>query len=89
MIILKLLNVAADCQSVMWVCFFPPPLSQGDGTYEVCDDFVIDDWLREKVRMSRTRGTKHSWPKCAACRLRDPSTKSVALQFVRFIFAVW
>ena len=22
---------------------------QGDGSYEIIDDFIIDDWLREKV----------------------------------------
>jgi malate dehydrogenase (NADP+) len=23
--------------------------SKGDGDYEVCDDFIIDDWLRAKI----------------------------------------
>lgn len=26
-----------------------PCRSNGDGDYEVIDDFVIDDWLREKL----------------------------------------
>ncbi len=26
--------------------------SKGDGNYEVCDDFIIDDWLRKKIQAS-------------------------------------
>lgn len=26
--------------------------SKGDGDYEVCDDFIIDDWLRAKIKVS-------------------------------------
>lgn len=32
---------------------FPPHArSKGDGDYEVCDDFIIDDWLRQKIKAS-------------------------------------
>lgn len=27
--------------------------SKGDGDYEVCDDFIIDDWLRQKINASQ------------------------------------
>lgn len=26
-----------------------PRRSKGDGDYEICDDFIIDDWLRKKL----------------------------------------
>ncbi|MEW5298814.1 MAG: hypothetical protein WDW38_000445 [Sanguina aurantia] len=29
-----------------------PCRSKGDGDYEICDDFLIDDWLRMKIRAS-------------------------------------
>lgn len=29
--------------------FSMPCRSKGDGDYEVCDDFIIDDWLRAKI----------------------------------------
>ncbi|KAF6251988.1 lactate dehydrogenase/glycoside hydrolase [Scenedesmus sp. NREL 46B-D3] len=29
--------------------FSMPCRSKGDGDYEVCDDFIIDDWLRKKI----------------------------------------
>uniref|UniRef100_A0A7R9V6N4 malate dehydrogenase (NADP(+)) n=1 Tax=Chlamydomonas euryale TaxID=1486919 RepID=A0A7R9V6N4_9CHLO len=32
--------------------FSMPLRSDGDGDYEVCDDFIIDDWLREKIAAS-------------------------------------
>jgi malate dehydrogenase (NADP+) len=30
--------------------FSMPCRSKGDGDYEVCDDFIIDDWLRKKIQ---------------------------------------
>jgi malate dehydrogenase (NADP+) len=30
-----------------------PCRSKGDGDYEVCDDFIIDDWLRQKINASQ------------------------------------
>lgn len=32
--------------------FSMPCKSQGDGTYEVADDFIIDDWLQEMIKAS-------------------------------------
>ena len=32
--------------------FSMPCRSKGDGDYEICDDFIIDDWLRAKLRAS-------------------------------------
>lgn len=32
--------------------FSMPCRSKGDGDYEVCDDFIIDDWLRNKIKAS-------------------------------------
>ena len=32
--------------------FSMPCRSKGDGDYEVCDDFIIDDWLRSKINAS-------------------------------------
>lgn len=32
--------------------FSMPCRSKGDGDYEVCDDFIIDDWLRAKIAAS-------------------------------------
>ncbi|WIA28674.1 hypothetical protein OEZ86_011210 [Tetradesmus obliquus] len=29
--------------------FSMPCRSKGDGDYEICDDFIIDDWLRKKI----------------------------------------
>ncbi len=26
--------------------------STGDGDYEICDDFIVDEWLRKKIRAS-------------------------------------
>jgi len=34
------------------IVFSMPCRSKGDGGYEVCDDFIIDDWLRSKIRAS-------------------------------------
>lgn len=31
-------------------CACPTHRSKGDGDYEVCDDFIIDDWLRKKIQ---------------------------------------
>lgn len=33
--------------------FSMPCRSNGDGNYEVCDDFLIDDWLRSKINASQ------------------------------------
>lgn len=33
--------------------FSMPCRSNGDGTYEVIDDFVIDDWLRSKLEATQ------------------------------------
>ncbi len=40
-------------------CALPPhhlrhgiPRSKGDGDYEICDDFIVDEWLRNKIRSS-------------------------------------
>jgi hypothetical protein len=30
-----------------------PCRSNGDGDYEVIDDFVIDDWLEAKIKVCR------------------------------------
>jgi malate/lactate dehydrogenase len=32
--------------------FSMPLRSKGDGDYEICDDFIIDDWLRSKITAS-------------------------------------
>jgi len=32
--------------------FSMPCRSDGDGNYTVCDDFIIDDWLRQKIKAS-------------------------------------
>jgi hypothetical protein len=32
--------------------FSMPCRSTGDGNYEICDDFIIDDWLRSKINAS-------------------------------------
>jgi malate dehydrogenase (NADP+) len=29
-----------------------PLRSNGDGDYEICQDFIIDDWLRMKIKAS-------------------------------------
>ena len=29
--------------------------SKGDGDYEICNDFIIDDWLRMKIKVG------HAW----------------------------
>ncbi len=29
-----------------------PNRSKGDGDYEICDDFIVDEWLRAKMRAS-------------------------------------
>ncbi|GLC36092.1 hypothetical protein PLESTB_001381500 [Pleodorina starrii] len=29
-----------------------PCRSKGDGDYEICDDFIVDEWLRNKIRAS-------------------------------------
>ncbi|KAG1666896.1 hypothetical protein FOA52_013530 [Chlamydomonas sp. UWO 241] len=34
--------------------FSMPLRSNGDGDYEVCEDFILDDWLREKIKASET-----------------------------------
>ncbi len=26
--------------------------SKGDGSYEICQDFILDDWLRQKIAVS-------------------------------------
>lgn len=26
--------------------------SKGDGDYEICPDFILDDWLRQKIAVS-------------------------------------
>jgi hypothetical protein len=26
--------------------------SKGDGSYEICNDFILDDWLRAKIKKS-------------------------------------
>lgn len=26
-----------------------PCRSKGDGDYEICNDFILDDWLRQKI----------------------------------------
>ena len=26
--------------------------SKGDGNYEICNDFILDDWLRAKIKKS-------------------------------------
>lgn len=53
-----------------------PCRSSGDGDYEVCDDFIIDDWLRQKLKASEDELVKEK--ECvghligvegAACRL--------------------
>ncbi|KAI8465965.1 MAG: lactate dehydrogenase/glycoside hydrolase [Monoraphidium minutum] len=33
--------------------FSMPCRSKGDGDYEICDDFIIDDWLRKKIDASQ------------------------------------
>jgi malate dehydrogenase (NADP+) len=38
--------------------FSMPCRSKGDGDYEVCDDFIIDDWLRAKINASVEELTK-------------------------------
>ena len=38
--------------------FSMPCRSKGDGDYEVCDDFIIDDWLRKKIDASLDELTK-------------------------------
>ena len=61
----------------------PPFRSKGDGNYEVCDDFIIDDWLRKKISESEEELVKEK--ECvghligtpnAACRITkdDPDT---------------
>eukprot|EP00877_Chromochloris_zofingiensis_P000258 jgi/Chrzof1/10232/Cz04g33150.t1_MDH5[v5.2] len=56
--------------------FSMPCRSSGDGDYEVCDDFIIDDWLRQKLKASEDELVKEK--ECvghligvegAACRL--------------------
>lgn len=57
--------------------------STGDGNYEVCDDFIIDDWLRKKISATEEELVKEK--ECvghligtqgAACRITkdDPDT---------------
>ena len=29
---------------------FPLCRSKGDGDYEICNDFILDDWLRTKIK---------------------------------------
>lgn len=57
--------------------FSMPCRSKGDGSYEVCDDFIIDDWLRSKIRATEDELIKEK--ECvghligtvgAACELR-------------------
>lgn len=57
--------------------FSMPCRSKGDGSYELCDDFLIDDWLRSKIRASEDELIKER--ECvghlmgvngAACQLR-------------------
>ena len=38
--------------------FSMPCRSKGDGDYEICDDFIIDDWLRSKINASVEELTK-------------------------------
>eukprot|EP00775_Hariotina_reticulata_P010501 gene10501-10661_t len=34
------------------IIYSMPCRSKGDGDYEICDDFIIDDWLRTKIQAS-------------------------------------
>jgi len=65
------------------IIFSMPCKSKGDGNYEVCDDFIIDDWLRKKISESEEELVKEK--ECvghligtpnAACRITkdDPDT---------------
>lgn len=65
------------------IIFSMPCRSTGDGNYEVCDDFIIDDWLRKKIAATEDELVKEK--ECvghligtqgAACRITkdDPDT---------------
>lgn len=34
------------------IVYSMPLKSKGDGDYEICSDFIIDDWLRDKIKAS-------------------------------------
>ena len=43
--------------------FSMPCRSDGDGDYEIIDDFMVDDWLRMKLKVCAVRCAAQ----CAAC----------------------
>jgi malate dehydrogenase (NADP+) len=63
------------------IVFSMPCRSKGDGDYEVCDDFIIDDWLRGKIRASEDELLKERdcvghliGVEGAACQITDDTT---------------
>jgi hypothetical protein len=44
----------------------PNPRSKGDGDYEICQDFILDDWLRKKIAVSALDSVAAGEP-LAAC----------------------
>lgn len=48
--------------------------SKGDGDYEICNDFIIDDWLRQKLKVGSARlAAGHCLPAAAAAALAGPA----------------
>lgn len=56
----------------------------GDGDYEICDEFIIDDWLRSKIRASEEELVKERdcvghliGNAAAACAIRGTADTTV------------